>query len=195
MQARRPGGRSERVGRDALEAVLDELALAGYGDFSVERVAERAGVNKVTLYRRWGGRDALIAAAIRTAPPDTHPVPDTGTLRGDLVAYAEAHLAFFADERAAAITRVMSATTAPALVAARRELYTHREARVRSLFTRAARRGELRTTAGVDVAVTLLLGSVQHHAGVMGRPITTRWLERTADLVVAGLDARQAART
>lgn len=170
-----------------MEATLDELAEAGYADFSVERVAERAGVNKTTIYRRWGARDDLVSAAIHTAPPDTEPLRDTGTLRGDLVAYALDHLAYFDNPRAAAITRVMNMTTAPTLLEARRTLFEHREARCRSLFARAVERGELGSLRGVDLAISMLFGSLQHHAVLMGRPITKRWLERAADLVLAGL--------
>lgn len=187
----RPGGRTARVGQAVMESTLDELADAGYADFSVERVADRAGVNKTTLYRRWGGRDELVAAAIHSAPPDNDPLPDAGSLRGDLFAYAHEHMAYFGDERSAAITRVMNSTTSPALLAARRALFEHREARLRSLFARARRRGELTSMQGVDTAISLLFGSAHHHAFVMGRPVTTRWLERTADLVLAGLRVAQ----
>jgi AcrR family transcriptional regulator len=170
-----------------MEAVLDEVALHGYADFSVERVAAHAGVNKTTLYRRWGGRDALISAAIHTGTPDIEPVPDTGSLRGDLLAFARTHLAYFGTSRAAAITRAMNATTAPALVEARRELYKHREARLRSVFARAVERGELQSPDAIDIAVTLLFGSLQHHSVLMGRRVTAQWLEQTTDVVMRGI--------
>lgn len=170
-----------------MEATLDELAAAGYADFSIERVAARAEVNKSTLYRRWGGRDELVRAAIQSAPPDTRPLRDTGTLRGDLIAYAVDHMAYFGDERAAAITSVMNSTTAPVLLAARDELFSTRERRLRNLFARAVERGELRGMTDVDLAIALLFGSVQYHGGVRGRRVTKRWLERTADVVLEGL--------
>ena len=85
---RRTGGRSARVVAAVHAAVND---LVGQGDprqVTVAEIAERAGVNPTSIYRRWGTLEALIldveAARLRV----TSPIPDTGTLRGDLLAYA-----------------------------------------------------------------------------------------------------------
>ena len=61
---RRPGGRTARTRRAVLEATVAELAAHGYGALTVERVATRAGVHKTTLYRRWGGKQGLVAEAV-----------------------------------------------------------------------------------------------------------------------------------
>jgi len=68
------------------EAVLQELAQAGYVNFSIERVAAGAGTSKPVIYRRWPTRARLVYAALRASRPvvslDT---PDTGTVRGDVM--------------------------------------------------------------------------------------------------------------
>jgi AcrR family transcriptional regulator len=71
-----------------LTAAWQELSGGGYARFTMEGVADRAGTSRPVLYRRWPDRWALALAAVR-ARMDRNPVvvPDTGSLRGDLIAY------------------------------------------------------------------------------------------------------------
>ena len=69
-----------------LEAALSELVDVGYAQLRVERVAERAGASKASLYRRWPGKIELVMDAVYHVLPDPTAAPDTGTLRGDLLA-------------------------------------------------------------------------------------------------------------
>lgn len=81
---------SRRRGQELEEALLaaawEELVAVGYGGFTIEGVAARAGTSRPVLYRRWPGRADLAIAAIRhygrTEPVD---LPDTGSLREDLI--------------------------------------------------------------------------------------------------------------
>lgn len=61
--AARPGGRTERV-RQAVAAAVLECIENGRVDFSVQYVAQRAGVARSTLYARWPSREALITEAL-----------------------------------------------------------------------------------------------------------------------------------
>jgi len=57
-----------------LHAALEELGDVGYGAFTIESVASRAGVGKSTIYRHWPSKLALIEGAFQTlheqAAPD-----------------------------------------------------------------------------------------------------------------------------
>jgi AcrR family transcriptional regulator len=69
-----------------LVAALGLLAEVGYDRMTMDAVAERARASKATIYRRWPGKAELVVAALeQLAPPHAAP-PDTGGLRGDLVA-------------------------------------------------------------------------------------------------------------
>src|SRR5688500_17300401 len=75
---KRGRGRPRREGADetilvAARALLDE---AGYAAFNVDVIAERTGIAKTTIYRRWPTKGALIAAAI-----DMTPASETDILR------------------------------------------------------------------------------------------------------------------
>ncbi|WP_326954435.1 TetR/AcrR family transcriptional regulator [Amycolatopsis sp. NBC_01286] len=73
-----------------LRAAADELAEAGYPGLTMERVAQRAGTNKNTIYRRWPNRAALGVAAYRHMAEDKLRPPDTGDLREDALALLRA---------------------------------------------------------------------------------------------------------
>ncbi len=68
------------------DVVFQELAETGYVNFSIERVAARAGTSKPVIYRRWRTRARLVYAALRASRPGlSFETPDTGTVRGDVM--------------------------------------------------------------------------------------------------------------
>jgi AcrR family transcriptional regulator len=70
-----------------LSAAWAEITEHGYVGFAVEGVAARAGTSKAVLYRRWPGKQELAQAAIEhVLAEDPITIPDTGTLRGDVIA-------------------------------------------------------------------------------------------------------------
>lgn len=91
------GGQPSRLGRkrdhtrDAviLDAALEVLAEVGYDGMTMDMVAVRAKAGKATLYRRWPSKAELVLDAVarmKRSQVDLDRLPDTGTLRGDLVA-------------------------------------------------------------------------------------------------------------
>ena len=79
-----------RRGRELEQAILlaahAELEEAGYANLAMERVAARARTSKASVYRRWPSRVELVADLFHNLLPDPEAPPDTGSLRGDLVA-------------------------------------------------------------------------------------------------------------
>src|SRR5579884_2153197 len=69
-----------------LRAAIEELAESGHSELTLERVAGRAGTNKNAIYRRWPNRAALGVAAHRQPAAVDRRIPDTGELRGDVLA-------------------------------------------------------------------------------------------------------------
>ena len=83
-RARRRGKALEAA---ILQAALDELATVGYARLTMEGVAERARTSKAVVYRRWPNRAELVLAAMRQRGLVlSGEVPDTGELRGDVLA-------------------------------------------------------------------------------------------------------------
>ena len=81
--------RVERSRVTILRAALEELGAVGYGGFTIESVAKRAGVGKSTIYRHWPDKLALIADAFRTLHETEGPDLSTGTARERVVRVAQ----------------------------------------------------------------------------------------------------------
>lgn len=75
-------------GRELLRVAQDLLVESGYDNLSMDAVAARAGSSKSTLYRRWSNKADLVTAAVEAFAWGA-PVPDTGSLREDLIELAQ----------------------------------------------------------------------------------------------------------
>src|SRR5664280_981865 len=83
---RRGRPRSERAERAILDTTAQLLEERGFVDLTIEDVALHAGVGKATIYRRWPTKGMLAFDAFRAEFLARQPLPDTGSLRGDLLA-------------------------------------------------------------------------------------------------------------
>ncbi|MFC8128337.1 TetR/AcrR family transcriptional regulator [Streptomyces sp. NPDC057302] len=101
----RPGGRSARVQESVHAAVRELQAELGRDALTVPLVAARAGVTPSTVYRRWGDLQELLSdVAVEHLRPEALPA-DLGSLRADLVAWAEQFLDEMASPPGRAYTR------------------------------------------------------------------------------------------
>ncbi|MER5264676.1 TetR/AcrR family transcriptional regulator [Actinosynnema sp. NPDC002837] len=187
----RPGGRSARVREAVLEAVYAELNRHGYAGMTVENVAERAGVHKTTVYRRWGTVDVLIADALDHTRESEWPVPDTGTLEGDLIAVATEIADTFADpeRRLVPIAIVIAAQQSTRAQDAKRRFYAARQAEAAKVVTRAVERGELPPQADPVELVRLTCAPLYHRIFVTGEPVDRPTAERSARAALAAARA------
>ncbi|GAS87151.1 TetR/AcrR family transcriptional regulator [Mycolicibacterium brisbanense] len=131
-----------------LEAAFDELVETGFAKLTMESVAARANTGVAVLYRRWANKDELALAALehyRTS----HPVeaPDTGSLRGDLIAaltgMGRARAAFFAITAATAFSGLMAGSGLTPTQVRDRILGEQRLALIHTIYQRAHDRGEI----------------------------------------------------
>jgi AcrR family transcriptional regulator len=103
-----PRRRGEALDAAILGATLDELSEGGYAALTMERIANRARASKASLYRRWPTRIELVTDAVRYALPDPASPPDTGSLRGDLLATLRQAAAQLAGPAGEALRGVLS---------------------------------------------------------------------------------------
>ncbi|WDZ88219.1 TetR/AcrR family transcriptional regulator [Micromonospora cathayae] len=125
-----------------LDAVLAQLVEYGYDALSVDAVADRSGVHRTTVYRRWRDVGGLLADVLAEATGDGWHPPDTGSLDGDLVAVnREIHAALTADPPVTAALIAASFRSGPAADALR-GFWADRYDRCAVIVRRAAERGE-----------------------------------------------------
>lgn len=170
---------------EILEATLEVLADVGYDLLTMDAVATRAKASKATLYRRWRGKPELVVAAIMAHKGEAT-VPDTGSLRGDLVeAYCGAGGIDdpLAQSVLAAVVTAMGRDPEFAEVY-RREFIGPKVAASRAIYERARARGEVHPDVDLDVLAPSLAGIVLHRAFLLGEQVTPHLVGRVLDEVI-----------
>ena len=186
---RRPGGRSTRVRAAAIAATLDELAERGYAALSLERIARRAEVNPTSLYRRWGSRERLVLEAMLEQVAEHVSVPDTGSLRDDLLELARTAAANATRPEVAAMARAVAAQ-APhdaELAAANQAFWAERLALDGAIIEHAIARREVEPATDPIQVIEAVIGPIHLRLLLTGQPIDDTFLERTVDTVVNGV--------
>lgn len=196
--ARRDAGRARGapIVRAVLARTMEELAESGLERLSVERIARKAQVNKTSVYRRWPSRGELVAAALEQVLSGmAAQIPDTGSLREDLLGMLEAvsRLAGSPAGRGLMLAALSPASGDSVAALAARKLEAQASGPVRTLITRAQRRGEWRRGAAAEVLLSSLVGAVLHRSMLERQPVTRRWLASLVDLVLLGVAPREAA--
>jgi AcrR family transcriptional regulator len=186
---RRPGGRSARVRAAVLTATLGELGAVGYAQLSLEGIARRAGVNRTTVYRRWGTREALLLDAMLTRADEVVPVPDTGSLREDLVQLARAAVANASSPEVEPLVRTVIAELPhnPALRDASLRFWGERMSLDGAIVERAIARGDVPADTHSRSVIEAVLGPLHMRLLVSGTPPDEAAIERVVDLVVAAV--------
>jgi len=125
-------------------AVTDLVAERGYGNFTVGEVAARAGVADTSVYRRWGNLEALLIEVILARLEERSPIPDTGTLDGDLRTFAANVAREITGPDGPAVPRLIIAlsTAGPDGIQAREAFFAQRNGQLRAMLDRARDRGE-----------------------------------------------------
>ena len=130
------------------DAVLDELATSGYAGLSIERVAERARTGKASIYRRWPTKLELVLDALDHTMPQLDELPDTGSIREDLLVVLRRIASAMASRTGDAARACLGPGVHGELSEAIRErLLAPRRAAMLSILARAAARGEVRPGA------------------------------------------------
>lgn len=188
---RRPGGRTARTRAAVRDAVLTGLTEHGYPGLTVEYVAERSGVHKTTLYRRWGGVEGLVADALDLAGEDGWAPPDTGTLEGDLRALAREVRDSFADPAAAAAPTafVAAAFQSERAADALRAFYAERFARCEAVVERAVARGEAPAGTDAGAVVRAVSAPLFLRLFVTREPVDAALADQVAAAAVAAVRA------
>ncbi|WP_033289752.1 TetR/AcrR family transcriptional regulator [Amycolatopsis jejuensis] len=175
-----------------LEAAWDELVQVGFAKLTMESVAARAGTGVAVLYRRWANKDELALSALERYRID-HPIglPDTGTLRGDLLAaltaMGEARAAFFAVATATAFSGLLAGSGLTPAQIRDRILGEERTSRIATLYQRAHDRGEIDLERIPSAVLTLPFDLVRHDLVMDLKPVKPARIRSIVDELVLPL--------
>lgn len=182
-------GRPRSPAADAAirRATLELLRTDGYANLTMAGVAARAGVSTATLYRRWRSKLDLVVDVLQ-ALAEHWPVPDTGSLEGDLRAVLDTMLTGMKSTGAIMRGLVGEFTRNGELAdALRRNLILPRRAAMVEVLDRAARRGEVRPGVDDDLVFDILAGSLYYRTAVLGRSATKAVADNLIELVLRAI--------
>ena len=185
----RPRGRPRAIGVDerVLEAARAIEHEVGYHATTIEAIAERAGVARTAIYRRWPNKGVLLYEAMIGPEANRSPVPDTGDVRADLMAVLEANASGF---RSPSSRGLVAALSAEALqderlaTLLRERFFGPRADAIAARVSMAVSRRELRASIDPAMVPVLLTGSLQYLWLVRGSALDSGDLRRVLDAVI-----------
>lgn len=183
---RRPRVEGDREA-EVLDAAVRVLVDVGYDRLTMDEVASEAHASKATLYRRWESKaDLVVDAVSRTKGIPDAEAPETGSLRGDLLSLAcgpcGQALALPMSVLGGLLTALQ--TDAELSTAWRERFLTPRMAVTRTIFERAASRGELRRDLDLELILTVLPSMCVFRCTVEGLVVDQTFVARVLDRVI-----------
>jgi AcrR family transcriptional regulator len=175
-QRTRQRRRGEELEADLLDAAWQELVEVGFARLTMESVAARAKTGVAVLYRRWPNKDELVLTTLRHHGT-THPVesPDTGSLRGDMIAllesFSSSRVTFAAIMGAVFSGLLASSGLTPA--EAREKILADRPTQSGEIFARAHERGEIDLDRIPPAILTMPIDLMRHDMLMTYQPIPT----------------------
>jgi AcrR family transcriptional regulator len=183
------------LGEGILRATLEALAVVGYRALSVEEVAAEAGVNKTTVYRRWPTKKDLVQAALSSVVTEGLAIPETGSLRRDLLALGRSFTERASSLECESLFRVMALESAdPELEAIGDAIRAQHERIVAGIVTNAVDRGELERGTDPRLLTTVFLGTLHLKLFFNKERVDEAFTARVVDLLLLGVTPRKPAR-
>ena len=182
--------RSERAHQAILDAANEILEERGFVDLTIDEVAQRAGVSKTTIYRRWPTKGTLVFEAFAADFLARVPGPDTGSLRGDLLASLRAWIRVNKGtvKGRTLVGLIAEVQRDPELAEIWREgVIGPVRAQHRTIVERAIERGEVLPGVDPDVVLDLIYGAAYHRLLQSHLPLSDRFAQDVVDTVVAGV--------
>jgi AcrR family transcriptional regulator len=172
-----------------VDAAMELLAEVGYEAMSMEAIAVRARSSKATIYRRWPGKAELVAEAMRRrAEPVLEDLPDTGSLRGDLLALADRVCASMEGVHGGLICGLAVAVRADPELGhlLRAHMHEYQLSLVADLVSRAEARDEIAPGADPNLILQVAPGVAFFHQ-MGGEPLDTAFVQHLVDAVLIPL--------
>jgi AcrR family transcriptional regulator len=180
--------REARADRAIVTATLELMAQRGIRDLRMDDVADRAGVGKATIYRRYRSKDELVSDAVATLVSEIT-IPDSGSTRTDLLVLMTQAVKLYSGSPAAGLMPVLleEASRNPELACTVRERFlAGRRAALSAVLQRGVQRGDLRRGLDLELALDVLGGAIFYRLLVTGEAIDDRLAEGIVELILRG---------
>lgn len=186
MNATRRGRpRSADADEAILAATLELAGEVGINGMSMDVLAERAGVSKTTIYRRWTSKEQLVLDALRSAMGPLDDV-DTGSVSSDLRAYLiELGERMWRGRMSDVLPHLIEVACHDETLRSRLDDYVqYRRAPMLAILERGLDRGELSADTDLDVLADVLLGPFVYRRLLTHAPLDEDFVDRLLQVAV-----------
>jgi len=181
--------RSGQAHQAILAAALAELARSGFRALTVDAIAARAGVGKMTVYRRWPNKAAVVMDAFLSLVGPATAFPEAPRAIDRIRGQMRLQAAFFNGKFGRAIKALLGEAQFDAELAEafRDRWLTPRRQMTRRMLREAVRQGDLRADRDLETVIDLLYGPIYYRLQLGTGPITAAYMEGVFARAMRGL--------
>ncbi|MGW6621981.1 TetR/AcrR family transcriptional regulator [Nocardia sp. NPDC055002] len=186
------GPRSTLLHQKAIRATQELLQEAGYSAATIDAIAARAGISKVTLYNHWPSRTAIIAKSYGLMMQDALTIPDTGDVVQDLSIYLKGIVRFYASDLGGVFAQLLASCIQEpsARVYFHKYFLDKRRAGFATILDRAAARGEIVKSMDRDDMIDMFFGPLVYRLISGHAPLTENSVDRLVPMALNGFRNR-----
>jgi AcrR family transcriptional regulator len=191
MDKKRGRPRNTEAKNAILNASYDLLLEMGFGAVTVEKIAEQAQVSKATIYKWWPNKAAVVMDGYLFAASARLPIPDTGSVKEDLLIHAGNLALFLSSREGKVITELIGEGQFDAGLAEayRSRYFGPRRQEAWQLFERGVARGELKKDLDIGSSIDLIYGPVFYRLLLTGDALDEKYINTLVVLALEGITA------
>jgi len=181
--------RSVKTKEAILFAAYELLLENGFGATTIEKIAERAGVSKATIYRWWPNKAAVVMDAFFDAAVVRLPIPDTGSTINDMIIQVNNLAKFLISREGRIINEIIAeGQFDQKLAEAYRTIYFKpRRLDSRYILERGISRGELKDDLDIELVIDLIFGPLFYRLLITGDMVDETFIKNLINYAFKGI--------
>ncbi len=181
--------RSEKTKQAILSAAYELLLENGFGAVTVEKIAERAGVSKATIYKWWPNKAAVVIDAFFDAAVVRLPIPDTGSTINDMIIQVNNLAKFLISREGKVLNEIIAeGQFNQKLAEAYRAIYFKpRRLDSRYILERGISRGELKEDLDIELVIDLIFGPLFYRLLITGDMVDEAFIKDLINYAFKGI--------
>ncbi|MBZ9625859.1 MULTISPECIES: TetR/AcrR family transcriptional regulator [unclassified Clostridium] len=181
--------RSEKTKKAILTAGYELLLENGFGAVTIEKIAERAGVSKATIYKWWPNKAAVVMDAFFDAAVVRLPIPDTGSTINDIIIQVNNLAKFLISREGKVINEVIAEGQYDQKLAEtyRTIYFKPRRLDSRYILERGISRGELKEDLDIELVMDLIFGPLFYRLLITGDVVDEDFIKNLIKYVFEGI--------
>lgn len=181
--------RSEKTKNAILTAAYELLLENGFGVITIEKIAERAGVSKATIYKWWPNKAAVVMDAFFDVAVVRLPIPDTGLTINDMIIQVNNLAKFLISREGKVINEIIAEGQYDKKLAEtyRTIYFKPRRLDSRYILERGISRGELRGNLDIELIMDLIFGPLFYRLLITGDVVDEDFIKNLIKCVFEGI--------